>query len=97
MVCLQNYEGEKSCNLKAKSPVPLLLNLLSSDFVLWIVALSECTFSRKEETWSQILVSSSSSWLPLNLFTPVKMVRIYLHKAKSQTTFNKFLLVILSK
>lgn len=38
--------GEKSCNQKAKFSSSLLLNLLSSDFVCWIVALVECSFGR---------------------------------------------------
>lgn len=45
----KTMRGEKSY-LKPEFPVPLLLNLLSSDFVLWVVALSEHSFAGKQET-----------------------------------------------
>lgn len=77
--------------------VPLLLNLLSSDFILlWLVALSEHSFASKQDTESDLgffikLVTSEFQ------FTPIKMVRIYLHKAESQTTFSsRCLLMMLS-
>ena len=49
---------EKSCNQKAEFSSSLLLNLLSSDFVCWIVALVECSFlqgSRKLRVRSWLL------------------------------------------